>query len=394
MRNGGALRLAGPSHLPKMRRARVFRVAVQLRLLLLLTPQLAAASPTCDAAGVDNKVRRLVPPPPCPLPHAAADACSRVGEEIGAGVQGSVHAATLRGINGTVALKTLHPSPAMAKRMRSFRHEADALCMIRNANTALLPRFFARRILDDDDGDAGVSFLALELIPQARTLLDLVVDTAPNPLAFADAARFVRAVAEALSLLRRDYSLAYRHVQPANVLVVRNRTTLVDFTWATLVVADSDDREDVSSNKGNDGVRHPTPSTGCPLPCRLAQGVAPEWLVHNGDDQGMPDPFAADVYTLGLLLYFAAVSPTETMTWWSSLVRDAVGMPEPDSLPRPDAILRGARPPLDAARVAGAQPALGEARARTLAALIADAWAHDARSRPTASEFAARLANV
>ena len=374
--------------------------------------------------------------PPCPSPNATHDMMVAVGDEIGSGQQGTVSEAYIVLQEGETpthaALKYLRGKENeregdARKRSASFRAEMNALCLIHNNSVAEdnnddddappFPRFLARRDDRDctlwDENGRPSCFLAMEHL-EGETLLARVLRNRGMPLPIEEAMEAVIGAARGLSYLR-ERNLAYRHVQPENVILSKRRgVVLVDLTWVARYErqTDDDDKSPLPINSATtrvppslslddnvNDVRHPVPSTRCSTACRLSQGVAPEWIRESTSPMAV-DPFAADVYTLGLLLYFVAVSPVGTYAWWSERVRSHSSKTDVDigdelALPDPDGVLfRGARPTLTVERVLRAHPEMDANRARLLMDLIADAWSHDPKARPNFDQFVERANNI
>ncbi len=251
-----------------------------------------------------------------------------LGERLGEGAVGVVHAAVEVATGRAVAIKWLRPDVVHPGRVERFQREGQALAGLSHAG---IVRVHGSGVA------AGRPFLVMELVPGGKTLAAAL---AGAPLRRRVA--LVRDVARALGHAHRQ-GLVHRDVKPDNVLVDPSGAPRVaDFGLALGV-----DQERLTKT----GAVLGTPTH-----------MAPEqW---EGSDVGPP----ADVWSLGVILYEALTgrSPYEAETF-AELV----------------AALR--RPPLRPSRRAPGLPTALEAAC--LAALERD----PARRPPDGEALAARL---
>jgi hypothetical protein len=207
-----------------------------------------------------------------PAPYLAAGAVLadryEVGEEIGRGAYSVVYAARDRVVDASIALKLLVPPPAVAASARErMRREVRAARSLSHPNVVSVYDFA-------DHG--GWSFITMERVAGP----DLAVRVRERgPLAPKDAAHVAEGIASALSAAHRR-GVLHRDVKPQNILLDPDgRARLTDFGSARL-----DDAAGLTQTAALVGT--------------LAY-TAPEVLAGERGDA------RADVYALGITLYFA-----------------------------------------------------------------------------------------
>jgi formylglycine-generating enzyme required for sulfatase activity len=169
-------------------------------------------------------VQRAEPAPETPdagLPF------ERLGEfrllrQLGEGGMGRLYLAEQESLGRRVALKIVKPelraSPTAVER---FRREAFAVAKLQHPNIV--------RVIATGE-DAGVVFLAMELVPGRG--LDELIEEAGGPLPWRRVAGWIRAVAAALAYAH-DSGVLHRDVKPANIRITPDdRPVLVDFGLA------------------------------------------------------------------------------------------------------------------------------------------------------------------
>lgn len=243
-----------------------------------------------------------------PADPAAADLFDgryRLGRVLGTGGYARVYEAVDTSLGRTVALKVMvgdSADPTDAARVRS---EIRLLASL--SHPSLVTLYDARL-------SSTPTYLAMELIA-GPTLTD-VIERGPIPVA--DAARYGREIAEALSVVH-SRGIVHRDVKPSNILLrppahtgERARATLADFGIAALVGATRVTRADTVIG--------------------TAAYLSPEQA------RGMPAAPASDVYSLGLVLLEALTGrrPFGGRTPHEALAARLVSPPDiPDDLPRP-----------------------------------------------------------
>lgn len=243
-----------------------------------------------------------------PADHAAADLFDgryRLGRVLGTGGYARVYEAVDTSLGRTVALKVMigdGADPADAARVRS---EIRLLASL--SHPSLVTLYDARL-------SSTPTYLAMELIA-GPTLTDVIER---GPISAADAARYGREIAEALSVVH-SRGIVHRDVKPSNILLrppahtgERARATLADFGIAALVGATRVTRADTVIG--------------------TAAYLSPEQA------RGMPAAPASDVYSLGLVLLEALTGrrPFGGRTPHEALAARLVSPPDiPDDLPGP-----------------------------------------------------------
>ncbi len=148
--------------------------------------------------------------------------------KIGEGGMGEVYRAHDRKLGRDVALKILPGAFASdADRLARFEREARTLASLNHPNIA--------HVYDAGRTDAGVVFLAMELVPGE----DLAVRLRGGPLNGDEAVAIAKQIANALEAAH-DQGIVHRDLKPANIKVREDGTVKVlDFGLAKSAVADS-----------------------------------------------------------------------------------------------------------------------------------------------------------
>ena len=210
----------------------------------------------------------LAPAAPYLAPGSVLAERYEIGEEIGRGAFSVVYAARDRVVDAGIAVKLLVPPPAVAAQARErMRREVKAARSLSHPNVVSVYDFA-------DHG--GWSFIAMERVAGP----DLHVRVRERgPLAPDDAAHVAAGIAGALSAAHRR-GVLHRDVKPQNILLDPDgRARLTDFGSARL-----DDAASLTQTAAVVGTLAFT---------------APEVLAGDRGDA------RADVYALGITLYFA-----------------------------------------------------------------------------------------
>ncbi len=216
------------------------------------TPQLAG----------DTTIVKKAPAPP---PRTVGD--YEIVGEIARGGMGIVYKALQPGLNRIVALKVIlageHAGPEALAR---FRAEAEAVARLQHPNVVQVYEVGEH---------AGLPFLSLEYCPGGS--LDKKLATAPMPSA--QAAALIRTLAEAVQAAHAA-GVVHRDLKPGNVMLDATGTPkITDFGLAKRL--------------GESGATATGAIVGTP------SYMAPE----QADCKGRPVGPAADVYSLGAILY-------------------------------------------------------------------------------------------
>ena len=153
----------------------------------------------------------------------------RMAEKIGEGGMGEVWRARDTTLDRDVAIKILPPAFASdADRLSRFEREAKLLASLNHPNIASIFGLHA---------DAGLRFLAMELVPGT----DLSKRLAAGPIPVDEAIAYGRQIAEALESAH-ERGIVHRDLKPANVTVTKDGTIKVlDFGLAKALAGDGDD---------------------------------------------------------------------------------------------------------------------------------------------------------
>lgn len=229
----------------------------------------------------------------------------RLGRVLGTGGYARVYEAVDTQLGRTVALKVMTGDGADPSDMARVRSEIRLLASL--SHPSLVTLYDAKL-------SSPPTYLAMELIA-GPTLGDVIARGTVTP---ADAARYGREIAEALSVVHAR-GIVHRDVKPSNILLrppahtgERTRATLADFGIAALVGATRVTRADTVVG--------------------TAAYLSPEQA------RGMPAAPASDVYALGLVLLEALTGRRAFggRTPHEALAARLVSPPEiPDHLPGP-----------------------------------------------------------
>ncbi|MFN9719958.1 MAG: serine/threonine-protein kinase, partial [Planctomycetota bacterium] len=226
-----------------------------------------------------------------PVTHGPSGQPALLGDyellsELGRGGMGVVYRARQRGLNRTVALKTvLAQSGGSDEDIRRFRNEAEAAAQLRH------PGIVAVFDVGETDGRHYYSMEYIEGDDLSRLIRE-------NTLPGEQAAKFVRQLAEAVQYAH-DHGVLHRDLKPSNVLLDRQGTLkITDFGLARRIKADSQMTREFSVMG--------TPSYMPPEQAMPTRGPVGPW---------------SDIYSLGAVLYelltarppFRADNPLETM---------------------------------------------------------------------------------
>ncbi len=194
---------------------------------------------------------------------------------IGYGGMGVVYEATQRRPRRRVALKLLRATDASPSVLRRFEAEAEILARLRHP--AIAQVFEAG--VETLEGQA-IPYLAMELIPQAQTIVQYAAERRLDERA---RARLFREVAEAVQHAH-EQGVIHRDLKPANILVGEDgRPKIIDFGIASIVDGDESTNA-ITQTRGVLGT---------------ISYMSPEQL--GADDQAVDA--RTDVYALGVVLY-------------------------------------------------------------------------------------------
>src|SRR5882757_8325358 len=216
--------------------------------------------------------------PPDPLLGHTLDDKYRLEARLGIGGMGTVYRARHVLIDRPVAIKVLNPRFVEDEAARTrFRREARAAGRLQHAN--------AVTVTDFGESHDGYVYLVMELL-EGRTLRDVLAKEAPL-----DAARAVSLMMQisAAVAAAHDAGIIHRDLKPANIFIVQRAEVpalvkVLDFGIAK-VAADFLDEDD-HLTLTQVGAMIGTPRYMSPEQC-----------------SGSPLTAAADVYSLGVILY-------------------------------------------------------------------------------------------
>jgi eukaryotic-like serine/threonine-protein kinase len=196
-----------------------------------------------------------------------------IGQRLAAGGMGVVYAAVDTRLRRPAAIKVLPPDvTADEERKRRFVQEARAASTLNHPGIVTIY---------DVDEDAGVTFIAMELID--GTPLDALL--ADGPLAVPTALDYGAQAAAALEAAHAA-GIVHRDVKPANLIVTRDgRVKVLDFGLAKLV--------------------EPPPGEATVTSMRTRAGVVMGTAAYMSPEQaaGRPVDARSDIFSLGAVLY-------------------------------------------------------------------------------------------
>ena len=196
----------------------------------------------------------------------------RIIREMARGGMGTVYLAERADgqFSGQVAIKLVHPGPALERLTRRFRTERQILASLRHPNIA--------HLLDGGTTDDGTPYVVMEYV-DGEPITDWC-DSRFLPVV--DRLRLFLTVCRAVDHAHRNL-VVHRDLKPGNIFVTEDGVAkLLDFGIAKLLAGDSSD----AGGEDTTGVAFLTPSY-----------ASPEQL------RGGPVTTATDVYSLGVVLY-------------------------------------------------------------------------------------------
>lgn len=200
---------------------------------------------------------------------------------IGRGGMGAVFQARSLDLDRTVALKLLLNAVPTQRDLERFKREAIVQAELSHPNIAQLHEAGTWR----DDAGRSVPWLAMQLVPAARTVDSYVTD---EDLVPRDVARLFAAIAEAVAHAH-DRGVLHRDIKPSNILIAENgQPFVIDFGTARLVEAAGRRVETMTSEGQVLGT----------LPY-----MAPEQLAADTASRPASYGMRADVFSLGLVLH-------------------------------------------------------------------------------------------
>jgi len=213
------------------------------------------------------------------LPGTVLDDTYRLDEKIGEGGFGAVFRGTHLSLRRQVAVKVLRPSTLHdgAEQVARFRREGIAACRVVHPN--------AIEVLDFGVSSNGMAYLVMELL-SGRTLGSLLFEKRTLPVS--RCASIVIPICGALEAAHAA-GIVHRDIKPDNVFLHQSETgeivKVVDFGIARLL-DDSQPGDTAPVTQVGSLIGTPT-------------YMAPERLL------GMPYDARSDIYSLGVLMYFA-----------------------------------------------------------------------------------------
>ncbi|PWT82528.1 MAG: hypothetical protein C5B44_01990, partial [Acidobacteria bacterium] len=216
--------------------------------------------------------------PTDPLLGQTLDDKYRLEAKLGVGGMGTVYRARHLLIDRAVAVKVLNPRYGEDEAARErFRREARAAGRLQHAN--------AVTVTDFGETPGGFVYIVMELL-EGRTLREIIGKEAPL-----ESARSVSIMLQASAAVSaaHDAGIIHRDLKPANIFVVQRSDApvivkVLDFGIAKLAVESLE--EDDSTSLTQIGAMIGTPRYMSPEQC-----------------SGLPLTPAADVYSLGVILY-------------------------------------------------------------------------------------------
>jgi serine/threonine protein kinase len=220
----------------------------------------------------------LIGIPPDPLLGQTLDGKYLLEARLGVGGMGTVYRARHTLIDRAVAVKVLNPRYGEDEAARErFRREAKAAGRLQHAN--------AVAVTDFGETAAGLVYIVMELL-EGRTLREIIAREAPL-----ESARAVGIMLQASAAVgaAHEAGIIHRDLKPANIFVVQRSDVpvlvkVLDFGIAKLAVESLE--EDDPKVLTQLGVMMGTPRYMSPEQC-----------------SGWPLTPAADVYSLGVILY-------------------------------------------------------------------------------------------
>ena len=195
---------------------------------------------------------------------------------IGAGGMGTVYKALDTRLNRTVAIKFLSEQlPHDPELLRRFDSEAKAVASLAHPHIC---------VLHDVGEHAGERYLVMEYL-EGMTLADRL---AQGPLPQAQALRYAREIAQALSAAHRK-GILHRDLKPSNVMLTKSGAKLVDFGLAK--------RQDLTAADADTSLTVPSGSTKRGIVVGTVPYMSPERL------EGKPADARSDIFAFGAVLY-------------------------------------------------------------------------------------------
>ncbi len=231
-----------------------------------------------DSSPLQADATNASPPPADPLLGRTLDEKYLLEEKLGIGGMGTVYRARHQLIDRPVAVKVLNQRFVEDEAAKArFRREAKAAGRLRHAN--------AVSVTDFGQTADGYVYIVMELL-EGKTLRDLL--SKEGPLDLAHAVSIMLQISSAVAAAH-EAGIIHRDLKPANIFVVQRSDVptivkVLDFGIAKLA-ADSLDDED-RQTLTQVGAIIGTPRYMSPEQC-----------------QGLPLTPAADVYSLGVILY-------------------------------------------------------------------------------------------
>jgi eukaryotic-like serine/threonine-protein kinase len=219
-------------------------------------------------------------PPPDPLIGRTLDEKYRLDARLGTGGMGTVYRATHLLIDRPVAVKVLNPRYVEDEEAQTrFRREARAAGRLQHVN--------AVTVTDFGTTSDGLVYIVMELL-EGQTLRDALAREAPL-----DVARAVSVMLQISAAVEAAHNagVIHRDLKPANIFIVQSKDAppfvkVLDFGIAKLAAEALEEDDDPQVTLTKVGVMIGTPRYMSPEQC-----------------EGVPLTPAADVYSLGIILY-------------------------------------------------------------------------------------------